>query len=162
MSSPNGNHSPGTRWYSFLAILLLGATALAARAFNLQIMESDFLQGQGEARFLREIEVPVRRGNILDRNGEPLAVSTPVDSVWVNPGELLQSPEDIEKLAELLDADAEEVSHRLTQRAQREFVWLKRRLHPNLAADIAASVDSRFSHSSSIVMRVSTTSFTRS
>ena len=45
---------------------------------------------------MREVEVPVRRGNILDRNGEPLAVSTPVPSVWVNPGEFLQSPDDID------------------------------------------------------------------
>jgi len=129
---------PVTRLYAFLAIVLLGATALAARAFNLQIMETDFLKEQGEARFMREVEVPVRRGNILDRNGEPLAVSTPVDSVWVNPSELLQSPEDIVRLANVLGADADEIQRRLTQRAQKEFVWLKRRLHPDLASQIEA------------------------
>lgn len=127
-----------TRLYAFLAIVLLSSVALAARAFNLQIMETEFLKEQGEARFMREVEVPVRRGNILDRNGEPLAVSTPVDSVWVNPGELLQSPEDIDRLAEVLGANADEIERRLTQRAQREFVWLKRRLHPDLAARIDA------------------------
>lgn len=129
---------PITRLYAFLAIVMLSAATLAARAFNLQIMETDFLREQGEARFMREVEVPVRRGNILDRNGEPLAVSTPVDSVWVNPGELLQSPDDIARLAGVLGADAEEIERRLTQRAQREFVWLKRRLHPELAAQIQA------------------------
>ena len=136
MSGKSESGVPVTRLYAFLAIVLLSSVALAARAFNLQIMETEFLKEQGEARFMREVEVPVRRGNILDRNGEPLAVSTPVDSVWVNPGELLQSPEDIVRLADVLGADADEIERRLTQRAQREFVWLKRRLHPDLAAQI--------------------------
>lgn len=138
MSAQNDITVPVMRLYAFLAIVLLAALGLAARAFNLQITETDFLKEQGEARFMREVEVPVRRGNILDRNGEPLAVSTPVDSVWVNPGELLQSPEDIARLAAVLGADADEIQRRLTQRAQREFVWLKRRLHPDLAAQIQA------------------------
>jgi cell division protein FtsI (penicillin-binding protein 3) len=138
MSENETPRVPMTRLYAFLAIVLLSSVALAARAFNLQIMETEFLKEQGEARFMREVEVPVRRGNILDRNGEPLAVSTPVDSVWVNPGELLQSPEDIVRLADVLGADAEEIERRLTQRAQREFVWLKRRLHPDLAVRIDA------------------------
>ncbi|HMB61192.1 MAG TPA: penicillin-binding protein 2, partial [Xanthomonadales bacterium] len=101
-------------------------------------METDFLQGQGEARFMRELEVPTRRGNILDRAGEPLAVSTPVDSVWVHPGELLQAPENIAPLARVLEADAEEIERRLNQRSGREFVWLRRRLHPDDAARIEA------------------------
>ncbi len=138
MSEERESAIPAPRLYAFLAIVLLGSVALAARAFNLQIMETEFLKEQGEARFMREVEIPVRRGNILDRNGEPLAVSTPVDSVWVNPSDLLQSPEDIRRLAEVLGADAEEIERRLTQRAQREFVWLKRRLHPDLAAEIDA------------------------
>ena len=70
-----------------------------ARAVQLQVMETDFLQGQGEARFLREVDLPTTRGIISDRNGEPLAVSTPVDSVWVQPEELLQVPERIDELA---------------------------------------------------------------
>ena len=138
MSELEASRVPITRLYAFLAIVLLASVALAARAFNLQIMETEFLKEQGEARFMREVEVPVRRGNILDRNGEPLAVSTPVDSVWVNPSELLQSPEDIVRLATVLNVDADEIERRLTQRAHKEFVWLKRRLHPDLAARIDA------------------------
>ena len=130
--------APITRLYGFLLAFLLCSIALVARAVNLQVMETDFLQGQGEARFLREVEVPTRRGNILDRGGEPLAVSTPVDSVWVHPGELLQNPEDIGPLAALLGGDAEEIERRLNQRSAREFVWLRRRLHPDVAAGIAA------------------------
>jgi cell division protein FtsI (penicillin-binding protein 3) len=127
---------PLSRLYAFLAMFLLCLVALVARAVNLQIVDTDFLQDQGEARYLREVVVPTRRGNILDRNGEPLAVSTPVDSVWVNPKMLLQSAEDIKPLADVLGVDADEIERRLTQRSTREFVWLRRRLHPDVAAQV--------------------------
>jgi len=136
MSFEQKKVAPVSRLYGFLLIFLLCSVALVARAVNLQIMDTDFLQEQGKARFLREVEVPTRRGNILDRNGEPLAVSTPVDSVWVNPKELLQATEDIEPLAAALGVDADEIERRLTQRSSREFVWLRRRLHPDVAAEI--------------------------
>jgi len=127
---------PVGRLYAFLLAFLLCSVALVARAINLQIVDTEFLQDQGEARYLREVKVATRRGNILDRNGEPLAVSTPVDSVWVNPKELLQTPSDIEPLAGVLGVEAEEIERRLTQRSEREFVWLRRRLHPDVAAEI--------------------------
>ena len=136
MKTDNKGTAPVTRLYGFLLTLMLCSVALIARAVNLQVTESEFLQGQGEARFLREVEVPTRRGNIFDRWGEPLAVSTPVDSVWVQPGELLQSPEHIATLASVLEADAGDIERRLTQRSGREFVWLRRRLHPDVAAEI--------------------------
>ena len=136
MNQEQKNAAPVTRLYGFLLIFLLCSVALVARAVNLQIMDTEFLQEQGEARFLREVKVPTRRGNILDRNGEPLAVSTPVDSVWVNPRELLQAPEDIVPLAAAIAVDAEVVERRLTQRSTREFVWVRRRLHPDVAAKI--------------------------
>ena len=128
--------APVSRLYAFLLVFLLCSIALVARAVNLQIIDTEFLQDQGEARYLREVVVPTRRGNILDRNGEPLAVSTPVDSVWVNPKMLLQSPEGIAPLAEVLEVDSDEIERRLTQRSTREFVWLRRRLHPDVAARI--------------------------
>ena len=103
MSQERTYMAPVSRLYGFLLIFLLCSIALVARAVNLQVVDTEFLQDQGEARYLREVVVPTRRGNILDRNGEPLAVSTPVDSVWVNPKVLLQSPGDIEPLANVLD-----------------------------------------------------------
>ena len=136
MSQERTYMAPVSRLYGFLLIFLLCSIALVARAVNLQIVDTEFLQDQGEARYLREVVVPTRRGNILDRNGEPLAVSTPVDSVWVNPKVLLQSPGDIEPLANVLGVDADEIERRLTQRSTREFVWLRRRLHPDVAARI--------------------------
>ena len=136
MTSPENQTAPVGRLYGFLLAFLLCSVALVARAVNLQIVDTEFLQDQGEARYLREVVVPTRRGNILDRNGEPLAVSTPVDSVWVNPKVLLQAREDIEPLAAVLGVDADEIERRLTQRSGREFVWLRRRLHPDVAAEI--------------------------
>jgi cell division protein FtsI (penicillin-binding protein 3) len=138
VSQVDNNVAPASRLYGFLLMFLLCLVALVARAVNLQIVDTEFLQDQGEARYLREVVVPTRRGNILDRNGEPLAVSTPVDSVWVNPQLLLQSPEDIAPLAQALGVDADEIERRLTQRSAREFVWLRRRLHPDVAAQVKA------------------------
>jgi cell division protein FtsI (penicillin-binding protein 3) len=121
-----------------LLIFMLCSIALIARAVNLQVMETDFLQGQGKARFLREVTLASTRGVITDRNGEPLAVSTPVDSIWVHPGQLLEYPENIKPLAALLNANAEEIERKLTQRSGKEFVWLRRRLNPDLANQIRA------------------------
>ena len=138
MSESRRQYFYSSRLYAFLLIFALCSFALVGRAVQLQVMETDFLQDQGEARFLREVDLPTTRGVIADRNGEPLAVSTPVDSVWVNPPMLLQVPERISELAAALSADADEMERKLTQRASREFVWLKRRLHPGLAAEIKA------------------------
>lgn len=121
-----------------LLIFMLCSVALIARAVNLQVMETDFLQGQGEARYLREVTIPSTRGVINDRNGEPLAVSTPVDSVWVRPGRVLENPENIQPLADLINADPDEIERKLTQRSRKEFVWLKRRLNPDVADKIRA------------------------
>lgn len=137
MSTQDKQAVPCSRLYALLVIFLLCSVALIARAVNLQVMETDFLQGQGEARFLREVDIPSTRGVISDRNGEPLAVSTPVDSVWVHPGEMLEYPENIIPLAHQLGANPEEIERNLTQRSNKEFVWMKRRLNPAVASKIA-------------------------
>ena len=124
---------PSSRLYALLLIFMLCSVALIARAVNLQVMETDFLQGQGKARYLREVTIASTRGVITDRNGEPLAVSTPVDSVWVHPGQLLEYPENIKPLAGLLKVNPEEMERKLTQRSAKEFVWLRRRLNPDIA-----------------------------
>ncbi len=124
------------RIWLLAGIMVLAAVLLLGRAVKLQVMEAEFLQSQGEARFLREVSIPTVRGNIVDRNGEPLAVSTPVKSVWAHPGELLQAADRIPMLAGMLETSAEDMERRLTQRASREFVWLRRRINPDLAEDI--------------------------
>jgi cell division protein FtsI (penicillin-binding protein 3) len=136
LSKETKNMIPSSRLYAMLLIFMLCSVALIARAVNLQVMETDFLQGQGKARFLREVKLASTRGVITDRNGEPLAVSTPVDSVWVHPGEVLEYPENIKPLARLLNSNADDIERKLTQRSTKEFVWLKRRLNPDITEQI--------------------------
>ncbi|NEM46759.1 MAG: penicillin-binding protein 2, partial [Xanthomonas perforans] len=79
---------------------------------------------QGEARYLRELPIATSRGMITDRNGEPLAVSTPVESIWVNPQELLRNPDRIAELAKALGQPLDELNARLAQKAGKEFMYL--------------------------------------
>ncbi|MCC7247696.1 MAG: penicillin-binding protein 2 [Lysobacter sp.] len=118
--------------------LALCAVALIGRAVDVQLVRSEFYQKQGEERFLREIAIPTSRGMITDRNGEPLAVSTPVESVWANPQEVLKKPANLPRLAAALGTDTDTLSRKLTQRADKEFVYLKRRINPNEARRILA------------------------
>ena len=96
-----------------LVLFILGTSALilVVRAAELQIRNKAFYQKQGDARFLREIEIPTSRGQILDRNGEPLAVSTPVESLWVNPPVLMEHAERIPELAQALGTDRSGLPH---------------------------------------------------
>ena len=124
------------RLYVVLMVLALGSTALIVRAVDLQVVRKDFYQEQGEERFLREMPIPVSRGTIFDRNGEPLAVSTPVESIWANPGQLLEQTERLPELAKALGMDTEALKQKLEQRKDKEFVFLKRQLNPDDGAEI--------------------------
>ncbi len=122
-----------------VAVLLgLASTGLVVRAVDLQVVRKDFYQEQGDARYLREYPIPVSRGTVFDRNGEPLAVSTPVESIWANPQELLAHPDRVAPLAAALGIDAAALRQRLEQRADKEFVYLKRHLNPDDARAILA------------------------
>ena len=94
----------GFRWRAYLLLGLLAACALGLvyRAVNLQLVDHGFLAKEGDARFSRVLEIAAHRGTITDRYGEPLAVSTPVDSIWVNPGELALATDQIPRLAKAL------------------------------------------------------------
>lgn len=116
--------------------LSLCGLVLVGRAAQLQLIGSDFYQQQGDARFLREIPIPTSRGMISDRNGEPLAVSSPVESIWANPKELLQHPERIGELAKALGLPEEVLGERLGQRAGKEFVYLRRHMNPDVAREV--------------------------
>jgi cell division protein FtsI (penicillin-binding protein 3) len=119
-----------------LLSLMLGSFAvLAGRSAQLQLVDGEFLQTQGQARHLRVVQVPAHRGMIVDRNGEPLAISTPVQSVWVNPGEMSSSSGDLSRLAQLLQLDVDHLRRLIGQRQGREFVYLRRHIAPDLAED---------------------------
>jgi cell division protein FtsI (penicillin-binding protein 3) len=127
----------GRVWF-VLGCLSLLSTALVARAFDLQVLRKEFYQDQGDARFLREVEIPTTRGMIVDRNGEPLAVSTPVESVWAHPRTLLGQRGALPALAPLIGLDTETLENRLTQRADKDFVYLRRQMNPADAEQIRA------------------------
>lgn len=124
---------------SVLAIGLGGfAMVLLARAVELQVIDRDFYQDQGDQRFVRERVIPVSRGTITDRNGEPLAISTPVESIWAQPQELAQHLERLPELAAALDLDPQVLTQRVGERGDREFMYLRRHLSPELAERVLA------------------------
>ncbi len=112
--------------------------ALVVRGVELQVLDKDFLQKEGTARHLRIVSIAAHRGSILDRNGAPLAVSTPVDSVWVEPGEFLTAKSQWPQLAGLLNIPLEYLQNTLKGREKRGFVYIKRRIAPALAAQVMA------------------------
>jgi cell division protein FtsI (penicillin-binding protein 3) len=128
------------QWRLYLVLFMMSLCVLAIvwKASSLHITERDFLQGQGDARTIRTVPLVANRGLITDRNGEPLAVSTPVKSIWVDPGDLLDSPESIAVLAEKLELNAEVLAGNIRKNASREFLYVKRRLPP---ADADAILD---------------------
>jgi cell division protein FtsI (penicillin-binding protein 3) len=114
-------------------VLAAASLALAARAFDMQVVRKDFYQNQADARILREVPIAVSRGTIFDRNGEPLAVSTPVVSIWANPAEVLDNEDKLPALAKAIGMDADALKQYLAQRSEREFVYLKRQMPPDAA-----------------------------
>ena len=91
-------------WRFRLMVALLGVmvAAICWRIIDLQVVDRDFLKGQGDARSLRHIPIPAHRGLITDRNGEPLAVSTPVTTLWANAKEMQTAKEKWPALAAAL------------------------------------------------------------
>jgi cell division protein FtsI (penicillin-binding protein 3) len=124
------------RLYVVLMILMLASTALIVRAVDLQWVSKDFYQDQGEQRYERDIPIEVPRGTIYDRNGDPLAVSTPVESIWADPPAVLEHPDRLPQLAKALGIDAEGLRQKLDQKADKHFVYLVRRLNPDDAEAI--------------------------
>ena len=128
---------PGWRATALFVALLLGLAGLLVRGIYLQGIHDDFLQEKGKARYSRVIEVSAHRGMISDRNGEPLAVSTPVESAWVSPADVEADSHQIKQLAQILGMGAEEVESRLSD-TSRDFVYLKRHLPPDQAGKVAS------------------------
>ncbi|MFM1885346.1 MAG: hypothetical protein RL026_503 [Pseudomonadota bacterium] len=118
------------------ALMMCVGLLLLARAVQLQTVDAGFLASQGDQRQLRDITVLAHRGNILDRNGEPLAVSTPVDSVTANPQLLARHAEHWDKLARMVNRAPADVRQQLSTQQQKSFVFLARHLPPAEAARV--------------------------
>jgi cell division protein FtsI (penicillin-binding protein 3) len=119
-----------------LGFLFGGLVLLAARALWLQVVTSDYLQEQGNARHLRVIQDNSHRGMIFDRHGEPLAISTPVDTVWAVPGELSEARDRWPALARTLGMSVHEITQVVRQYQGREFMYLKRHVTPEQAEQV--------------------------
>ena len=126
------------RWRTLaLLVGVMGAgLLLEGRILYLQVLEADFLSAQGDDRHLRAVQISAHRGSITDRHGEPLAVSTPVDSIWANPQELRTAMERLGELARVLELDEDWLARRITSSLDREFVYLRRHLRPDHAVQV--------------------------
>lgn len=131
------------RWraYVVIGVLLMMFLAVVLRVLSLQVLDvgrgNEFLKNQGAMRMLRTAELPAYRGLITDRRGEPLAVSTPVISLWANPKLLTGTPR-LAELALALDLDPAELKERVERYADRQFMYLRRHLVPDKAREVLA------------------------
>ena len=119
--------------------LLIGVLTLFAglliRGIYLQSLHKEFLQQKGDARYSRTLTLQAHRGRIMDRNGELLAISSPVESVWASPPDVTINQLQKNALAKLLTIKTKDIDKKIANRA-REFVYLKRRISPDLAARV--------------------------
>ncbi len=121
----------GRRRRLVLAVLTAALIAVTGGAFLRQIWETDFLQDQGDRRYLREVAIPAHRGMVLDRNGEPLAVSTPVDTVIANPKQLERTRDNLAAISKALGMPLDELREQLEEKSEKSFIYLRRRITPD-------------------------------
>jgi cell division protein FtsI (penicillin-binding protein 3) len=126
------------RGEAMVALFLVGAALLSARALYLQWAEKEVLQHHGAERHLRVVELPAHRGMITDRRGEPLAISTPIATAGAVPAKLLEAGDRIPEVAALLGLSSQRLTRLLTARRDREFTFLKRHLAPSVSERLAA------------------------
>ena len=126
---------PAWRRRLLLVVVLSGFAALLGRGIYLQSYHKSFLQEKGDARYSRTLVLSAQRGTITDRYGELLAISSPVESVWANPSDVKIDAEQTKKIADLLQLKVEFINQKLAN-DEREFVYLKRRISPELAAQV--------------------------
>jgi cell division protein FtsI (penicillin-binding protein 3) len=125
-------------WRSRLVALFLLASfgLLVGRSFYLQVVNNDFLQEKGESRYRRDLEISASRGKVTDRNGEVLAISTPMKSIWAIPADAKLSTQQAKQLATVIDSDPKELARKLA--SDKGFVYLQRQVSPEVADRVAA------------------------
>jgi cell division protein FtsI (penicillin-binding protein 3) len=127
-------HKQG-RWLFLQLLGLVAFCLLGIRLIDLHILKQDFLQGEGNSRALRTVGVPSYRGMITDRLGVPLAVSTLVQSIWINPQEFTE-PNKLREATKILNLSYTETAKKLKSNSHKEFVYLARHLAPEKAERI--------------------------
>lgn len=129
--------TPIWRSQFIVAVIAAGFLGLVARAAYVQVIDNAFFKRQGAVRFVRTLDLPANRGRILDRNGNILASSVPVPSIWANPEDIERDPVKLKALAKLLGMNPADLDKKL-QDEDKTFVWLKRQVDESVAKDIAA------------------------
>jgi cell division protein FtsI (penicillin-binding protein 3) len=129
--------TPIWRSQFIVAFIALGFLGLVARAAYVQVIDNAFFKRQGAVRFIRTLDLPANRGRILDRNGNILASSVPVPSIWASPEDLERDPVKLKALARLLGMTTAELDKKL-QDEDKNFVWLKRQVDELVAKEIDA------------------------
>ena len=127
---------PAWRQRFVLWLVLTGFAALLVRSAYLQGFHNEFLEGKGRARYERVIDISATRGRITDRHGDVLAVSTPVKTVWAIPEDVAMTPAESRDFAKLIDLNLREMNQKLA--SDRDFVYIKRQIPPELAARVSA------------------------
>jgi cell division protein FtsI (penicillin-binding protein 3) len=120
------------------ALLALTALALIGRSMQLQVFDRQFIEKQAHIRHARTATLEAHRGAILDRFGEPLAVSSPVDTVFVNPPEFAEAGDGIARLARALKLNRQWLGQRVTSNLDRDFLYVARHIEPAKAAEVRA------------------------
>ncbi|MDR6355221.1 cell division protein FtsI/penicillin-binding protein 2 [Pseudomonas psychrotolerans] len=128
------------RFSLIIGLLLTMVATIVWRIVDLHVIDRAFLKGQGDARSVRTIPIPAHRGLITDRNGEPLAVSTPVTTLWINPKELIGAEDRWAILADAVGQPRAELTKRIEQNASKEFLYLARGLTPEQGEAVMAQV----------------------
>lgn len=124
------------RLWAVGVILGIAACALVMRLVDLGVINRPFLQKQFSERTIRDVVIPSYRGIITDRNGEPLAISTPVYAAWADPEKLIINNTQLNQLAELLGVSADNIKSLIQKNQKKQFVYLKRNLPPEIADQI--------------------------
>jgi len=126
------------RFWFIVSVLAVAGSALIYRTVQLQVDDQEFLITQGDARTVRYEQIDAHRGMITDRFGEPLAVSTPVETVWANPKEMNLDAQQLKLLAKTLGVSEGWLGQRVAKNKSREFIYLKRKTSPSHASRVLA------------------------
>lgn len=132
MKNKNNKSDYQLRRMIVLSVFTLVVSGLLYRALDMQVINQPFFKQQGDARHLRVVPVSAHRGDIYDRNGEPMAISTPVDSVWINPQELQADTAQLSTLAKVLDLSETHLKNKLEKLSNKEFVYVRRQVSPDI------------------------------
>lgn len=119
-----------------LLVMLLALGLMAVRAFFLQVVDAPFLRHEARRQQIETIQEEGHRGMILDRHGRPLAISTPVDSLWANPQILIKEPSAWPRLAAAVGWSLSTFRRTLTAQKHEQFMYLRRQVDPQFAQSV--------------------------